>query len=275
MNRSLFRVAAIWLLPATVALLSAGCARDLAFTREEVAGITLYAVEKDSADTARAAADSLASIAARLQVPVPMNSLSLYLLPSSASLRRYLREHCPEQESKAAACFTRPEGYVIALSPGAADDDVNALLRHEITHFILASRYFDFPPWIDEGLAQYFERKDPDAALPERERGPLAREAAGISAASIEGLLAVPDGGEMTRRQYREAKVLVHVIMRDGSHGPEEIKCYLHRVRSDGQPLRTLRECFRVSPAELADRVRLYFTPPGSAVPPVPGLPAG
>ena len=62
----------------------------------------------------------------------------------------------------AAACYEAPEGIlVVALSRCRRRDETVRLLRHELSHYVIASCFVEIPPWIDEGLAQFFETGPP------------------------------------------------------------------------------------------------------------------
>lgn len=112
----------------------------------------------------------------------------------------------------------------IYLPPGAPE----AVLRHEVVHFLNACNESRFSPWVEEGLAQYFE--DPPPPLP--------------PAIDLERLLSMEDyrifQSEEPLRNYAESRALVGFLMERRPR--ETLRAYLEHERGSASGR---REAFR------------------------------
>jgi len=190
------------------------------------------------------------SVAGFLCVRVPPKRLSVYVFPTHWGLSLFLARECPRQWGRGAACFETPDGFVVAIASQWRRKDTLRYLRHELTHYVLASHFHDLPPWIDEGLAQYCESGEPfgQACHSRRER---ARTGVRMrDGRALESLVVVPAGGRLTRAQYAQAHALVCFFAEDERLGLEPILRYLRCVRSDGVAGEYFHRCFGAWPGD-------------------------
>ncbi|HWR97020.1 MAG TPA: hypothetical protein VN317_01215 [Candidatus Methanoperedens sp.] len=207
------------------ATLGAGCASSLPLAR--VQPVAIHA-RGDAAEIDAFAASvdaALAAIAGRLELALPARGLEIRLFGSRRSMNGFLREHCPEQSGKAAACFSRPGGFTVTVAKSAQPGETERALRHELTHYLLASHYRHLPRWIDEGLAQYLE------VDPSRPRGDKRELFVGqrvpTTASALTELISRVPRGPLAREQYLLSWALASFLMEDDSQGRDRVKEYL------------------------------------------------
>ena len=200
----------------------------------------------------------VADVSAALGVAVPPKRLNVLVFESSWAMRSYLSEHCPEQSASGAACFETDDGYAVALVRGWTRSGTHRYLRHELCHYVLASHFCDLPPWVDEGLAQFFEAGKPFGRPDRGQLGSLRTVIRGCRSADLEALVTVPAGAALTRRQYGEAWALTHFLMMGEGYGARRVLSYLKRVHSGPPARKDFRRCFGIWPGELEPTLRLY-----------------
>ena len=203
------------------------------------------------------------SIAELLQRPVPRTPLRVLAFRSQLDLGAYLLQHCPKHFDNRAACFETPEGYVVAVARYADKEDTLRDLRHELTHYVLASHFYDLPPWVDEGLAQFVEAGEPFGQLHRRRHSSLVRQLR-RKKSILDKLVAKAPGTKLTRSEYAQAWGLAFFLMKDERFGREQVRAYLKRVRA-GEETSTFLECFRVEPHALEEDWREFLLNVGSS----------
>ena len=89
--------------------------------------------------------------------------LDLRLLPDNSSFSRYRRQHAPKLDTNTGFYMPAKNEAVVRILPGRdGDDHTLEIVRHETTHLIAAALFGNLPDWLNEGLAEYFERLDID-----------------------------------------------------------------------------------------------------------------
>jgi len=149
--------------------------------------------------------------------------------------------------------FTDPTTGAIFLPPESGD----AVLRHETVHLVMAGSwgpFVEFSPWVKEGLAQFFERYDPDrgAAGPRPLDAPhrsWLREYLPDGRPDLDRLLALDDYARFTGpeapRNYAEAHLLVCFLFE--CRPRESLARYIAAERQLGTPDRrrqAFADCF-------------------------------
>jgi hypothetical protein len=196
-----------------------------------------------------------AYVAGELRIENPRLELSILLFDSARGMRRYLTQHCPQEAGKAAACYFSAGGYVLTLVRGE-EEDVRRTLTHELTHYVLASTYYDFPPWIDEGLAQFFEYDGEEAAYA---MGEKVLSLSGEKPGMLDNMLSVPAGEELSLDQYALSWGLVNfLVMNEAYGGVPALKCYLERVTL-GKERALFKDCFGHDPEDIEPVMRSYY----------------
>jgi hypothetical protein len=136
--------------------------------------------------------------------------VEIYVLDDHNAFAHFLKFHFPELPPRRAFFLAQGSRRVVYTysSPRLEED-----LRHEATHALLRGAYGDLPLWLDEGLAEYFE-KDLTRTSPGHERvDHLADDLRRGWAPNITRLEALADIREMTPRDYREAWAWVDLFL--------------------------------------------------------------
>lgn len=210
-----------------------GCASAL--PRVKVEQVTIHA-RGDSGEIdafANTIKATLIAIVDRLDLQFPATGLEIFLFDTHWEMRRYLWQHCPEQSSKAAACFARSGGYVVTVVKSSRSGKTERMLHHELTHFLLASQYRDLPRWVDEGLAQCME-VDPSQPHADKRKEFRKQRISHTKQAVIE-LISLPAQKPLDKKQYLLSWALVSFLMQEKRFGLSSIKEYLAHVEAGGQ----------------------------------------
>lgn len=144
------------------------------------------------------------------------DAVDIYLLKDETSFRHYLKFFHPELPPRRAYFLAIGDARTVYTFVG---DHLMEDLRHEATHALVNLSYPNLPLWIDEGLAEVFER-------PDRSPGPdphIERFLADVQTGFVPDLARLEkiiDVREMTPRDYRESWAWV----RWGLAGPEPIR---------------------------------------------------
>ncbi len=198
--------------------------------------------------------EHIARVARFLKQAPPDQPLRVNVLAGRWSLRSYLAAHCPAQRGAGAACWQEGAGFQIAIRQ-RGDDLMLRFLRHELTHYVLACHFYDLPPWIDEGLAQYFAPGDAAGAVPAGKRSQIKRLPRSEQAEALEQLIVIPASERLSRRQYALAWALATLLVETdpaGLHG------YLRAVKSGDTSRNTFGRCLGDSPAAFDARLRTF-----------------
>ena len=198
------------------------------------------------------------SICGHLRLDPPPIRTRVLLFPTAPHMSAFLRQHCPQRCHSHAACYETPSDYVITLYSSGDVERILRLLRHEVTHYVLASHFYDMPPWIDEGLACYFEPGQPYGRVNQEK---LRRLLPSLSSADLRfnGLVSIPSGAHLALGQYAEAWGLTHYLMQHREHGVKSAMRYLRVVRSGPQACEDFEHVFGSTPGELASIWRRYI----------------
>ena len=193
-----------------------------------------------------------------LGTAVPELKAHCHVFRTRQRLQRFLEHNCPRQHGAAAATFEQATHYVVALRPGPTPGTLRRDLRHELTHYVLASSYFDLPPWIDEGLAQYFEVGTPFGQV-NRDRLPQVAAIVERRADLLVELVAIPYGERLTDEQYAVAWGLTHFLLNAHPQGLGRVKAYLRHVGPEPEAREVFRQAFGAYPADIEPAWRQYI----------------
>ena len=242
-----------FLLLCMAGFLLAGCAHSFPRATIQGAHVVLYSKLSDSkaAEMVKTADRTVEDVAAALGLSAPDVRATVCLFDWRCALRSFLERECPERAYAAGACFETETGLVVALSRRWRRRHTLVLLRHELAHYVIASHFYDIPPWIDEGLAAYFEAGPPF--------GKVRRDYLKIVTALIRrrpdnilaGLVSVPVGKRMSRDEYAAAWGLAYYLMNRRPDGASLIRRYLAVVRSGPDAAGQFAEVFGESPSDL------------------------
>lgn len=140
--------------------------------------------------------------------------IEVHLFSSRWNFNRYIRANVPEGVGRQALFVAGNDvGKVYAFRHPDFETD----MRHETTHALLHNALPYVPLWLDEGLAEYFERPAPLRAQKRSRQdgigGLLNRRIAPLPQLEAESKLA-----DFTLTDYRDARCWVHFLL----HGPPE-----------------------------------------------------
>ena len=197
------------------------------------------------------------SISQLLEKPLPHAPLQVLAFRSQLELGPYLLQHCPKHFDSRAACYQTPEGYVVAVSRYTDQDKTLRDLRHELTHYVLASHFYDLPPWIDEGLAQFVEAGEPFGQINRPRLSSLVRQLR-RKKLILEKLVAKAPGTKLSRSEYAQAWGLVFFLMKDKRFGPQRLRAYLKDVRA-GRETSAFIDCLGAHPKAVEQDWRRFI----------------
>jgi len=164
-----------------------------------------------------------------LRVEVGDNPVEVYILDDRRSFEHFLTFYYPDLPHRRAFFLANGQQRVVYTFFG---DRLEEDIRHEATHALLHVAVGDIPLWLDEGLAEYFERPgDRDGLNPEHVARLPADLAAGWSPdlARLEALKAVR---QMSPRDYRESWAWVHYLLNDSRAHKAALLAYLADLRA-------------------------------------------
>ncbi len=177
--------------------------------------------------------------------------VTVVVFDSGWALKRFLERECPSQADSAAACFESDYRFIVAVADRWGGNDMLSSMRHELTHYVIASHFADVPPWADEGLAQYFEPPLP-GETPRRECLDVLRAfARDKSKGALMRLVSLPPGTKLSRNEYAQAWGLIRFLMTTPSWGPAAMLKYLKTVTAEGDAEAQFKLAFGRSPIEL------------------------
>lgn len=243
------------------ALALAGCAAPYLPMRAKVDGIVIHGEMNDAlaGEMARAGAQTVRDICATLDLAVPAQPVDLHAFEWSWQRLRFLLARCPSHTFARAACFTSGDDIVIAMTRESDHDELLRIVRHETTHYVLDVYYVTLPPWVQEGLARYFELGPPyGVANPDALDRVLSEARAGKGGA-LDDLVRTPFGDGLSRRDYARSWALVGCILKDLPDGPARLRRYMERVIPQRDAAAQFEEAFGASPSGMASAWRAYI----------------
>ena len=184
----------------------------------------------------RLADEQVEGMCGYLGLTPPAKPVEVLVFPHSWNRRSYLRRHCPRMADAGAACYQGEQGLVIALSEQWTEAETVRYLRHELTHFVIASHFRDVPPWLDEGLARFFELGPPYGRPHEAMLRSCRKQMDRADGPLLPGLVTMPYGERLTRNQYALAWGVTYYLMTHAEQGSARVRGYLNDVRY-GDPL--------------------------------------
>ena len=189
----------------------------------------------------------------------PGKRAEVLLFDSGKALRRYLEKESPYHAKAGAACIIRDDEYVLAISRRMRDDEAMAFLRHELVHYIISSHYAGLPPWISEGLAQFFEPGEPYGRANPNCLKTLAPEPRDDEQEILSWVVALPEGVLLNDREYAHAWRLTHFLLLNERHGVTAVKRYLNAVAAGGNQTGEFEEAFGCPPSDLEPALRQHI----------------
>ena len=252
-------------LAAVIAAAAAGCVAPSPLTvTPGTHGVLQSRLSREEALALQQEADhAVEEMCGFLSLPTPEIQAGIMLFDSRGALKSHLAASCPVMADAAAACYETLDGtLVVALSRHRQHSETARLLRHELSHYVIASHFEDIPPWIDEGLAQFFETGSPYGCVHSQKQKSVARQLRGDNEEAIAALIAVAPGTRLNRKQYALAWGMTRHLLIQGQEGPARVRRYLETVHSSADPIAQFTDTFDISLPEVRASLCARMTNP-------------
>ena len=194
-----------------------------------------------------------------LGLDLPPRPAEVLMFDSRRSLRRYIEKESPYHADAAAVCFVTEGAYVVAISRSWRTTETLRYLRHELAHYVLAAHYHKLPPWINEGLAQFFELRGPYGRPHPRHLKTVTRQLRRSEGDILSRLVALPEGVRFDFQDYAQAWGLTHFFLLDPRYGAVAVKDYLAAINSGADAQEQFRKSFGRSPDEMESSWREHL----------------
>lgn len=248
-------------LGAALAVVLAGCAHFPPQVETPGEYVILYSdLSLEKARRIQEEADrTVRNVCRFLGLNTPSKRTRVFLFGSRRLLRRYMEKESPHHVDVGAACFVTDDGCVVAVAQRWRTAETLRYLRHELTHCVVTAYYDKLPPWINEGLAQFFELGPPyDRAHPALLRT-LDGQLRDKREEFLSRLVALPEGVQLKLPEYAQAWGLTHLLLTDSRYGVVWVKDYMAAVNSGADSLEQFRKSFGRTPDEMASSLREHL----------------
>ena len=184
-----------------------------------------------------------ADVSQDLGLPISDEPVHLYLFENSSRYETFVARQFPGFPARR-AFFVETD---TTLSVYAAwQDRIAEDLRHETTHGYVHAVVPTVPLWLDEGIAEYFERPRSDKGIHREHIDHLnGRLLEGTWQPNLDALETLAGPGDMSQDHYAEAWCWVHWLLHSTPVRREILEDYLADLRRDGKtaplPVRLVR----------------------------------
>jgi hypothetical protein len=178
-----------------------------------------------------------------LGLPISDEPVHLYLFENAGRYETFVARQFPGFPARR-AFFVETD---TTLSVYAAwQDRIAEDLRHETTHGYVHAVVPTVPLWLDEGIAEYFERPRSESGMHGEHVAHLCgRLLEGTWQPNLDALEALAGPGDMSQDHYAEAWCWVHWMLHTTPERREILQDYLADLRRDGKtaplPVRLVR----------------------------------
>lgn len=125
---------------------------------------------------------------------------------------------------------------------------------HEYTHLLLRGTMTSPPPWLEEGIAEYFGRLGAAPTVSLRQPWMPVADLIAFSG----GATTLAHDNATAAAFYRQAALLVHFILTQHASGGAAINRYLALVTNGHAPATAFEEAFGTTPRAMDERLRAY-----------------
>jgi hypothetical protein len=171
-------------------------------------------------------------LSAYLAIPRPRETIEVFFFQTEETYRKFLAVEFPD------APFDRRSLYIKDKGPGMVlvvrNSEINEDLRHEMTHAFLHSTIRFVPLWLDEGLAEYFEKPRETRATENPYFKTIARKTMFNSAPSLNGLEKLLYFDQMGAEEYCHAWSWVHFMIHHSRKTHETLAGYIRLLDEYG-----------------------------------------
>ncbi len=172
-----------------------------------------------------------------LKLDVSRRPIDVYVLANRRRYREYVRARVPGGERRRALFVNGPDRCVVFVY---RHEDWAIDLRHECTHALVHNALPYLPLWLDEGLAEYFERPISQKILRSTAHPHLKRIKWSLRLfgwrPSLSRLESRRDFQSMTASDYRDSWAWVHFLLTGPPEARRALSSYLAAIQDNRPP---------------------------------------
>jgi len=192
-----------------------------------------------------------------LGLPETADTIQLILFHSRQQYLQHLEAHLPHSKSRRALYYKNGStGQIYVVRSRELMTDV----RHEYTHALLHQHLRFLPLWLDEGLAEYYERREAEQLVTARAKG-LKWKARFGWRASLTELESLENSLEMTADDYANSWAIVCYLIHRSPGSRQLLRTYVQTIHRGEAPGRFSRFAARDLP-DLEMDLNSYFRKP-------------
>jgi hypothetical protein len=191
-----------------------------------------------------------------LAVPPTRQTVDVFLLADQPTHRAFLEQLYPHVPYRR-ALYVRRGGQGAIYGYQHAELPVD--LRHESTHALLHATLPDVPLWLDEGLAEYFEVREPDRPSKHPHLATMRWSLRLGMFRQVEELEERQAVGDMGSIEYRFAWSWVHFMLHGPAAAHRTLVQYLADLRR-GEDAGPLSRRLRTAIPDLDERMERHIT---------------
>ena len=173
-----------------------------------------------------------------LAIPRPKETVELFLFQSNDAYQKFLAKEFPEAPYDRRALYIKQSGPGMVLI--VQSQDMKEDLRHEMTHAFLHAAVPYIPLWLDEGLAEYFEKPRESRANENSYFKSVAKKTMFGRTPSLARLETLVYFDQMGVNEYCEAWSWVHFMMHHSRDTHEMLAGYIQLLAQLGEKTPTL-----------------------------------
>ena len=169
-----------------------------------------------------------------LAIPDPKETIEVFFFQSDVTYWEFLYNEFPKAPTDRRALYIKNEsgpGMVLTVNGPDLKED----LRHEMTHAFLHAAIPYVPLWLDEGLAEYFEKPRDTRALSNSYFKEVTRKTTFGQVPSISRLEKMIYFDQMGNTEYREAWSWVHFMLHHSRQTHLTLAGYLQLLAKNGK----------------------------------------
>lgn len=210
-------------------------------------------------DNATAVLSDLVDLQAGLEkilgVHPPREWIEIYVFRDQSSYRKFVGRQFPGNE-KRRALFIQGRGPAMVLA--FRSDTLEIDLRHETTHALLHAHTPHLPLWLDEGLAEYFEKPADQRHGNARHAPALFAEMCQKNWPKLEALERKTQSEEMDQSDYLTAWIWARYLIDGPAPVQVQLRAYLAEA-ADRAPRRTLPDRLRELDPDIERAMLLHW----------------
>ena len=184
-------------------------------------------------DILRELADIQKDLSLYLAISAPKETIEVFFFHSKDTYRRFLATEFPKAPRDRPALYIKQTGpgmVLIVRNPEMQED-----LRHEMTHAFLHATMSYVPIWLDEGLAEYFEKPRETRATNNSYFTSISRKIIFGQVPSIARLEKMKNFVQVEANDYCEAWSWVHFMIHYSPETHQMLAGYMRLLAEQGE----------------------------------------